>query len=335
MPESLMETIRFIDEIPGVRIAKLRSHDDVEVFRLSVARRHHRLNVLTRRRAPYLNELDLLVRERKDLAEHGIPMLHVPYMPETTGHAFSRSGWSWVDDIGNFYVRADELLLQRRVSTKSRVSRRFLSGRAAIAAVRILASMHTDETVGASELARKIGTSQPRASQILAAFAEHGIVRRADARRYAPYQGLCIDAFVEHYRGPQGETFYFYALESPLDVALKIARTLPLDAYAISADVGPDLLAPIRRPSHLVAYLRDVVSLTQLRWTKAKGRDDANVIVYIPADDTVFSPKFQATVTSQTIALAHPTQMLWDLLQLGGDRKPAYDSLLQWTLRSH
>ncbi|MGH9195729.1 MAG: hypothetical protein ACRD1T_08325, partial [Acidimicrobiia bacterium] len=107
---------------------------------------------------------------------------------------------------------------------------------------------------------------------------------------------------------------------------------------AISADVGPDLISPYRVPTHLIAYVAKPFDPGSLELVAAEGAADANVIIRWPKDDSVFGTKATtktAQVADASMQLADPTQMIWDLHQLGGeDRIEAANRLREWLLTS-
>ena len=67
---------------------------------------------------------------------------------------------------------------------------------------------------------------------------------------------------------------------------------------------------------------------------RAQGRSDANVIVRQPADTSVFPvPDLVVDVDGVEVSLADPTQMIWDLHDLGGhDRLEAAGVMREWLL---
>jgi hypothetical protein len=69
---------------------------------------------------------------------------------------------------------------------------------------------------------------------------------------------------------------------------------------------------------------------------EAQGRHDANVVLRSPRDSSVFSSEgFHAAIRNANIQLADPTQMIWDLHQLGGqDRLEAAEVLREWLLQT-
>jgi hypothetical protein len=94
-----------------------------------------------------------------------------------------------------------------------------------------------------------------------------------------------------------------------------------------------------QRSPVLIAYVSRPVDVSSLDLTPAEGRGDANVLIRRPADTSVFGPKgsIKTTVNRETpVRLADPTQMMWDLRDLGGaDRLEAADRLKAWLLGSH
>ncbi|HTK15538.1 MAG TPA: hypothetical protein VL769_04025 [Acidimicrobiia bacterium] len=104
----------------------------------------------------------------------------------------------------------------------------------------------------------------------------------------------------------------------------------------MSTDVGPDLLAPWRTPTILVAYVSDAIDLSEIGVVPAQAQFDANVILRSPSDRSVWpTPALVADIGEVEIPLADPTQMLWDLADLGGDdRAEAASVLREWLLRS-
>jgi hypothetical protein len=140
------------------------------------------------------------------------------------------------------------------------------------------------------------------------------------------------------YAGPKGSERFVYTLEEPDPFAAKateiLGRTLASDAFAISADVGSDLLSSWRRPSHAIIYLRQSVALDDLGLVDAHGRDDANVLLRMPDDTSLFTTIMHRAFDSTKIPLVDVPQMMWDLLDLGGeDREEAAGRLREWFIQ--
>ena len=67
---------------------------------------------------------------------------------------------------------------------------------------------------------------------------------------------------------------------------------------------------------------------------EAQGRQDANVIMRNPRDRSVFPvPALVAELRGVEVPLADPSQLIWDLQNLGGaDRLEAAGMLREWLL---
>lgn len=158
-------------------------------------------------------------------------------------------------------------------------------------------------------LARQARVSQPRASQVL------------------------TQLLSQEYPGPGGSTLYFYGLNPPTEATARAASTLG-KRVAVSADVGPDLIAPWRRPSKVILYVTDLIDPGDLGLVEAQESHDANALVCMPADRSVFpAHALTARAHGTQIWLADPAQMIWDLQRLGGsDRSEAAGELRTWLL---
>jgi len=290
-----------------------------------------------KQRAPYPNELERLRRLRETLSRLGQPLLVAPFVSETLGVALTGQGWSWADAQGDFDLRAPGLVLrQRRAARPPKPVRTALPrGSGSFAVIRALIRSGEEEESAAAALAAQAGVSQPRVSQVLARLREHNLVERVEHGRWRHDREALLDRFLAEYHGPGGLEQYFYALDSPAGVATGAVRSWG-HQVAVSADVGPDLIVPWRRPSTLILYVKGAPDMTALELVDAQGRHDANVIVRMPADQSVFPvPALVAELHGVEIRLADPSQMLWDLDDLGGaDRAEAAGRLRGWLLAS-
>lgn len=300
-----------------------------------------RFAVEERRRAPYPGELSQLDQQRRLMEKVGVPLLVVPYVPELLGNTLTAAGWSWADDQGNFDLRALGLRLrQRRTTSSPKPTRRTLpGGSGSWAIIRSLISFTKgeEEQPSATALAAQAQVTQPRASQVLAALSRLGLVERTSQGRWLPDRAALLDRFLTDYPGPGGSERYLYSLDTPSEVAITAAHRAGPRALAVSADVGPDLVTPWKRPSVVIVYLAEDIDLKELGLTQAQGSADANVLVRAPRDRSVFpTPPLVAKADGVEIALADPTQMLWDLHDLGGaDRLEAAAELREWLLTRH
>jgi hypothetical protein len=341
----LMDAVQWLRE-SGLAVkqsdASLPGDADADtVLEVAAGGRSARFAVEVKQRAPYPNELDRLGRLRKKLARLGEPLLVMPFVSETLGVALTGQGWSWADAQGDFDLRAPGLLFrQRRAVTPPKPVRTTLPrGSGSFALIRALIRFGDgeEEEPGATTLAAQARVSQPRASQVLARLHEQHLVERVEHGRWRPDRAALLDRFMAEYRGPGGAEQFFYALDSPAAVASHAARSLG-HQVAVSADVGPDLIVPWRRPSTVILYVKRLPEMADLGLDQvaAQGRHDANVIVRMPADQSVFPvPALLAEMQGVEIGLADPSQMLWDLEDLGGaDRAEAAGRLREWLLAS-
>jgi hypothetical protein len=295
-----------------------------------------------RGRVPYPGELDKLEVLRARLAEVGTPLLVVPFVSDAAGDSLRRAGWSWADDAGNFDLRATGLVLRQRTTNVSPPVKNSAlpQGSGSLAIIRSLIGFTDDDTeeASATTLAAQANVSQPRASQVLSQLHRYGLVTRTGHGRWLPDRAALLDRFLSEYKGPGGSERYLYSLDPSTEVAVSLATVAPAGSVAVSADVGPDLIRAWRRPTMLIVYVRNAIEpWTTSGLVDAQGREDANVIVRSPRDTSVF-PRHQlvAGVQGVEVPLADPTQMIWDLHQLGGqDRLEAAEVMREWILRDH
>lgn len=153
--------------------------------------------------------------------------------------------------------------------------------------------------------------------------------------RWRPRREALIDRFLAGYPGPGGSEQYYYTLSPPVEIAVRAGRMhTPTRPIVVSADVGPDLIVPWRRPSQVILYTKRAIDPLDLGITDAQGRHDTNVIMRIPEDRSVFpTPSLVGQVKGNEVPLADPLQQVWDLQDLGGaDRIEAAGRLREWIL---
>jgi hypothetical protein len=284
-------------------------------------------------RAPYQGELDALDQRRRKLSKLGAPLLVAPEISPTLGSTLVAAGWSWADGHGNYYLQAPGLRLvrtgQRRVlEPKTGSLPGGLGGRRIL---RWLISEYDERSLFTiTALAEIAGITQAAGSQFVAQLRELGFVTARRGLGGVDREAL-LHEFLRQYPGAGGHVDHAYSLAPPNVVADALSRGLA-DDVAISADVGPDLLAPWRAPSTLIVYARRPIRLDAFGLTAAQGRGDANVLIHYPADETVFVNHEQRERLPS--GLADPVQMYVDLHRLGGDdRIEAAGKLESWILK--
>lgn len=336
--EMLMNAIRLFESV-GATVQLASSEPTVAsvdaVIDVELDGRLARFVVSEKKRAPYPGELDSTSELRERIQNLGSPLLVAPYVSVPLGEALVGLGWSWVDEQGNADVRAPGLRVQRRVSASPiKIDRPVLpSGRRSWAIIR--AAIRDGSVLGATEMAARAGTSQPRASQILARLTAAGYLERKGRSTWTADRSRLLDAFLEQYSGPGGSGRWFYSLDDPstvADRAIKFARAtsgdLAATVLAVSGDVAGDRMVPWRRPTQVTLYTEATDMIDSLDVVEARGQGDANVEVIFPEDTSLFD-----AVGGGRLLLAHPTQVIWDLLRHGGiDREEAAERVRAWLL---
>jgi len=291
-------------------------------------------------RAPYPSEVDQLLFSRSSQAGAGRLMLVAPYVSGPLGERLNGMDISWADSSGNVGLTAAGLALSRRITSsppKPPTGASLPQGSGSLGIIRALIAFnpHSDEEPGATGLATQASVSQPRASQVLHRLLALGLVERSASGRWKPDREALLDRFLVEYRGPRGSERALYSLDEPREVARR-AATLAAGSgrIGVSADVGPDLLVPWRRPTALILYAPEGLETQALGAVEAESRDHANVFVRIPDDRSVFpAHRITGQLDGREVELADITQLMWDLLRLGGeDRHEAAERLRSWLL---
>lgn len=287
--------------------------------------------------APYPAQTPRLDAHRDRLGRWGTPLLYAPHITDGQGRALTARGWSWVDELGDFDLRAEGVVLRNRVPTTRGAGRRSAHplprGSVGLRVVRTFIASRPGPA-GTSALARAARVSAPRTSQVLHRLQVDGYVEKRPDGTWDLDRAALLDLFLAEYAGPGGDRRWFYALD--LGAATKaIGEHAELEPV-ISADVAADLLAPHRRPSHLIAYVRQRSIDENDALVATPNEADANVTVIRPIDTSIFPVEpLQPFATAGAIAIADPTQVAWDLQRLGGeDRDEQLEELKAWILRS-
>ena len=123
---------------------------------------------------------------------------------------------------------------------------------------------------------------------------------------------------------------YWYSTRPMSEQVATLVRQAHADhaAVAVSADLGPDLLAPWRHPTLTVVYTDVAPERLAGNLVPAEGRADASIITRWTSDQTLLSPAPPWPAVVDDVPLTDPVQQWWDLLDLGGeDRREAADRL--------
>ncbi len=202
------------------------------------------------------------------------------------------------------------------VTTASRARvRSWGSGTAAV--VRLLVA--ADGPMTGVAIAREVGVSQPRASQVLKQLDAVGDVS-ATEDGYVGRRARLMDLYAARARpalvGP--ETFW-YSTKGLMEQAEGISAHLARGDGAFSADVGPDLLAPWRHPTVAIVYVARQPDFRGLGFVPAEGWADASVVARHTNDVTLLFPSRGWPEEVDGVRLVDPVQQWADLLELGGD----------------
>lgn len=294
--------------------------------------------VLEKDRAPRPSEVETLDVAKEDLARNGYPLLVARYVAKGAGITLTERGWSWADTCGNWDIRAPGLRLQRRIVSEppATPNRPDLPGSGrGLALVRWLVHLPNDG-VSATNLAAHAGVSQPRASQVLKRLVDLELVEHPSRFEWTVHRERVLERFLDDYRGPQATAQFYYSLKSPNEAAAELFASLgKMDGAFVSGDVAADLLAPHKSPERLLVYQMAPWKALPKGWVEAAGPEDSNITVANPRDDSVATVVLEREFKGQTIKLADPTQVLWDLQQAGGDdRLDAAEKLKTWILEN-
>jgi hypothetical protein len=210
------------------------------------------------------------------------------------------------------------------VDAERRRTRRW--GEATSRAVRLLA-VRTVPTLQV-DLARELGVTQPRVSQIGRLLADEG-VRFADVHE-ADQRAQLVDLYVVHHApATMSETLWYDINPSHEQVARAVEHLVDLGATAVvSADAAPDFVAPWRSPTLTVIYTAGDAPLGPAGFVPAMARGEASIVLR-QVSDTSLLESWEAPRGSP-FPLAHPLQQIWDLRDLGGeDRFEAAERLMR------
>ncbi len=296
-----------------------------------------------RERAPYPAEVASL---RNVAASHRAcwrvpgpltPLLVTRYIAAPLGSRLTAAGWSWIDAVGNCDLRGAGLRVHVRTSDRPppRPGRLPL-GPANLVIIRTLlgGSATRDWTTG--DIAVRTGASTVVVTQTMRKLEALALCSHSARGSWAVDSAALLDRFLGEYPGPQGAERYYYGDVDLYSVAAWLSASYRV-AIAISADVGPDLVAPWRIPTTLIVYAQPTVRMPpDAGLVAVPSIGAANVVQIFPKDQSVFprSSFLRAAAAHGDIQLADPVQMIWDLGRLGGeDRDHAAHEMRQWLNR--
>lgn len=230
-------------------------------------------------------------------------------------------GWSWATDDGAVSIDLDSGRLRvpiaedRGDATANRVGPAAPGPApyAATAVGRVL--LVTDTPLIQSQIAERIGVTQPRVSQVLNDLLAWDLVERIGRRGWCPSDHRRLLAHLLQNAPPPTEgmsTWWATAEQDPWDATLRCLPRL-LDAR-VSGDTAADLYAPWRRPALSILYAATTIDLHPLGLVAADGPDDAVLRLVNPADPTLLcEPATPRRFRKVSVPLADPIVVLRDV----------------------
>ncbi|MEZ5380196.1 MAG: HTH domain-containing protein [Microthrixaceae bacterium] len=198
------------------------------------------------------------------------------------------------------------------------------------AVVRLLIAL--DEPITGVAIAREVGVSQPRVSQVLAQLRHKGAVV-ASPNGYRGDTARLLDLHLAHAKPYLVEPeSYWYSTRPLMDQARRVLTTAASSQVriAFSADLGPDLLAPWRHPTLSIVYADGQIPMELAGMVPAEGLTDASLVMRITDKSASLAATQPWIAEAEALPLADPTQQWWDLKHLSGeDRDEAADRLRQ------
>lgn len=301
--------------------------------------------VHVRERAPYPAEIPGMEAVRQTLTRHTSqwpsggpvhPLLVTRYVSASLGAKLTAAGWSWIDAVGNCDLRASGIRVHIRTSERPPVRPGKLPlGPANLAIIRAVLGKSSTREWSTGDLAGFAGTSAVVVTQTMRKLEALGLCSHVSRGLWNVDSAALLDRFMSDYPGPLGTERYFYADVDLRKLAARLSSAYRV-AVAVSADIGPDTLAPWRIPTTLIVYARPTVRLpADAGLVEVPSLGAANIVQVFPKDQTVF-PRTSLLGTTEhgDLQLTDPVQMIWDLERLGGeDRERAAHEMRQWLNR--
>jgi hypothetical protein len=189
------------------------------------------------------------------------------------------------------------------------------SGTAAV--VRFLVA--ADHPMSGVAIARGVGVTQPRASQILKQLTALDALRTTSAG-YVGRRARLMDLYADRARPAlMAPETVWYSTRTLIDQARRISAHVAKGDAAFSADLGPDLLVPWRHPTVAIVYSAKQLDLAPVGFVPAEGRSDASVVARWTSDATLLCPSPGWPGSVEGLRLVDPVQQWADLVQLGGE----------------
>lgn len=225
------------------------------------------------------------------------------------------AGWSLATEDGPTSIRfSDRHVLNLSGSTRPPQPPPARPGRTPWATMAVVRRLLLNAPAPQTRLATAVGVTQARVSQIFEPLKNERLVRRTrQGWEPAEWDALC-DWWLTHYPGPGGISMWWSGLDSPTAQAATAVRVLNQGTPVVSGDVAADLIAPWRRPTQAVVYVRRGASLAETNLSHLPSDEGATLAVIVPEDDSVWPTELTYHNWQGTqLAPADGLQVLYDL----------------------
>ncbi|KAB1155124.1 hypothetical protein F6X68_12625 [Micromonospora sp. AMSO12t] len=249
-------------------------------------------------------------------------LIVVPAASPAVRQAVDEADWSWLVDTGQqvtgtVRVNGVKVVLRSPPQAATRPAKR---GPVPWGTLTLVRRMLQRPYASQRELAALAGVSQPRVSQALNVLADQELVRRTPNGWVVRDIDEAIRWWLESYPGPGGISTRWYGMASAVEqartVVALVGATDPT-AVVVSGDVGADVIAPWRAPIRAVLYGRTGANLEDAGLVPAGG-DEATLEFNVPRDPGLWQPSGSATPVTNSLPLADPLQILWDVRRSPG-----------------
>lgn len=194
--------------------------------------------------------------------------------------------------------------------------RRWGAGTGAV--VRLLVAADTPLTGVA--IAKAVGLTQPRVSQVLSQLAKAGAVEATEFG-YVGMPEVLLELYRTRSRTNLVEAESYW--RAPMALIEQAQQLLAVAKYhnsqlAISADLGVELLSPKMSSVRAVIYLDRVLPIQKAGFMAVETASEATLVLRVTDDSSLLVPAVPWRQEILGLPLADPCQKWVDLLELGG-----------------
>lgn len=251
-----------------------------------------------------------------EVQEALVPSLfQVPHVSARSARLLETAGWSYATSDGEALLQfPDGFLWRSSEKNESAVEqdpthgvKLWSLGMSSI--VHALLLHDPEQLLTQSALANVAGISQAHASRVVGKLRDAGLVSTVRGRPKVLDHDALIDQWLVR-RGFDPVVTYWSTDQDLAEFLGRLRQHMPNSL--VSGDIAADALAPHRRP-HQLLVLSDHGSLSGTGAIAVLTREEANVILTITSDPVVLASGSKSTWRKQSILVADPYQVLWDL----------------------